>query len=922
MSPLLNKIFKHYLSLGFLLFHSSLFAAVIKGKVIHAGTHEPLIGAIVHIKDTKIAAVTDVEGHFSMSGLAPGVYELVASYLGYEDSQGVQVTIVHEADEKQVNFHLHEKEHHTKEVEVTGKTDKESDISARKQEKEADNVINVVSARTIELSPDITVANVAQRVSGISLVRTAQGDGRYAIIRGMDPRYSNTLVNGVKIPSPDNENRFIPLDMIPADLLQKLEVHKTLMPDMEADATGGTINAVMKKAPDTVYVSANASMGYSQLMLDRPYSHFDVGSVNKIDPSDRYPPGTPLKATDFSRGNLNFNDIHPNPNSMLGATVGRRFFHNKLGFILSASNQITYSGTNSQLNGWSYQRSDLITLFDYINRRFSTRQNRSGINAHVDFKINERHTISFSNVYLRMTMDESLHTIDTTGYNGQNGRVGPGTGYISFLDRSRIQIQQIESANLSGVHALLKNLTLDWSAAYALANSDQPDMAVVNTHLIIDYNLNKHPPYFNSANRTWQRNYDRDFVGMANLSYRVPLLSGTCAFKIGGLYRDKSRENHQNDFTLFPNKVNGSDPVFMGPNYVDWYVYGGLGTPLYNTNNYTAEEYITDYYIQNKLEFRKWNAVYGVRFENTEQHWYVPYRVKVQDPVANTPRPYYLDILPSINLKYLVNDKMNIKLAYYKSLMRPQFAEFIPVRSGLAGDNSITDGNPILKHAVAFNYEARYEWFPNRRDVLMVGVFYKEIHDAIENKVDLNGPGGSFIKKPYNAGTAVNKGFEINGAKYFEKIHLLRNFGITFNYTFTLSQVTTLKSQNVQIYANYDTLIQKNEVRPLQNQSRDLLNVSLIYSMKKLGFNIQLAYLYQGKRLVNVQQYYELDWYQKPLQSLSFSCEKKVGRHLFIILKLNNLLNSPYEVVINKVNLLVQKDTYGQTYQIGLRFKL
>ncbi|MGG2309856.1 TonB-dependent receptor plug domain-containing protein, partial [Salmonella enterica] len=91
----------------------------------------------------------------------------------------------------------------------------------------ADPIINVLSAKTIQLLPDITVANALQRVSGVTIEKGSTGEGRYPIIRGMEKRYINTLINGIKIPSPDNKNRFIPLDLFPSDLLERLEVSKT-----------------------------------------------------------------------------------------------------------------------------------------------------------------------------------------------------------------------------------------------------------------------------------------------------------------------------------------------------------------------------------------------------------------------------------------------------------------------------------------------------------------------------------------------------------------------------------------------------------------------------------------------------------------------------------------------------------------------
>ena len=142
--------------------------------------------------------------------------------------------------------------------------------------------MNIVSARTIEVSPDITVANVVQRVSGVTVERNNSGDGQYAILRGMDKRYNYTLVNGIKIPSPDNKNRFVPLDIFPAELLDRLEVTKALTADMEGDAVGGAVNMIMKDAPSQRQLTANLSVGYNASYFDRDFQYFKTGGSTKV----------------------------------------------------------------------------------------------------------------------------------------------------------------------------------------------------------------------------------------------------------------------------------------------------------------------------------------------------------------------------------------------------------------------------------------------------------------------------------------------------------------------------------------------------------------------------------------------------------------------------------------------------------------
>ena len=214
-------------------------AGTIKGTVISEDDNAGLPGAKVYLRSTRLACLTDGSGNFILKGIPSGNYTLVVEYIGYgsyEKNFSISPKDTDEIFSEKIILKPSSKEMNT--ITVTGVAGKETETAARLREKNADNIVSVLSAQAIEKSPDITVANALQRVSGVSLSRTPEGDGHYAILRGMNKRYNNTLINGMKIASPDPKARFIPLDIIPADLLQRIEVVKSVTPDMEGDAIG------------------------------------------------------------------------------------------------------------------------------------------------------------------------------------------------------------------------------------------------------------------------------------------------------------------------------------------------------------------------------------------------------------------------------------------------------------------------------------------------------------------------------------------------------------------------------------------------------------------------------------------------------------------------------------------------------------
>lgn len=242
-----------------------------------------------------------------------------------------------------LNFDLQEKQVGLSEVVVVAKQNWESENYSLKRERESKNIINAIGAKTIQLLPDLTTASVLQRMSGVSLERTSTGDARYAIIRGMDQRYNYTLVNGIKIPSPNNKYRYVPMDMFPSDLLERLEVIKALTPEMEPDAIGGAMDLIMKNASNNLSVTANLATGFSQFLNDNGYKNFNKNLLNSKSPADINGPQYIATPQDFIYNNFDYKTQKLPLNTNLGFSIGNRFLKNKrLGVIIAASYQNEY----------------------------------------------------------------------------------------------------------------------------------------------------------------------------------------------------------------------------------------------------------------------------------------------------------------------------------------------------------------------------------------------------------------------------------------------------------------------------------------------------------------------------------------------------------------------------------------------------
>ena len=236
-------------------------AHTLDGVVKDNKTGEPLIGTVIRVKELpNVSTTTGLDGTFTLHELPDkGKFTIIISYMSYKTRE----MVVDVAKKDKVDIPMDEDLKQLGEVVVTGHREYRSDRSAIETVKNAGNVLNVMSQQSIQLSPDVNVASVLQRVSGVTMERDASGEASYAILRGMDKRYNYTLVNGVKIPSPDDKNRYIPLNIFPSDLMDRLVVSKSLTADMEGDAAGGVVDMVMKDAPSRFQIQANAAIGAS-----------------------------------------------------------------------------------------------------------------------------------------------------------------------------------------------------------------------------------------------------------------------------------------------------------------------------------------------------------------------------------------------------------------------------------------------------------------------------------------------------------------------------------------------------------------------------------------------------------------------------------------------------------------------------------
>ncbi|MCW8849913.1 MAG: carboxypeptidase-like regulatory domain-containing protein, partial [Melioribacteraceae bacterium] len=257
----------------------------IKGRVFEGDTENPLIGANVVLDGTSLGAASDLDGNYIIRNVPVGTYSLKVSYIGYT-SETDEVTIV--ANRMlELDFTLSPEMFEGETVTITGQAS--GQLEAINRQLTSNTIKNVVSSEQIRELPDDNAATALSRLPGVSLM-----NGDEVVIRGMESKLNQVMINGIQLPSTNMETRSTNLGFISSSMISSIEVIKAITPDMDANTIGGVVNLKLMEAPSD--------------------PHFDI----------------------LTQGNYNYSDRNYN-NYKFWASVSNRFFDDKFGVFLQAN---------------------------------------------------------------------------------------------------------------------------------------------------------------------------------------------------------------------------------------------------------------------------------------------------------------------------------------------------------------------------------------------------------------------------------------------------------------------------------------------------------------------------------------------------------------------------------------------------------
>lgn len=903
----------------------------IRGRIIDA-SKQTLPGASIYIENLRTGVTSDVNGYYTFSNLNPGTYTIKISYVGYSPVE-MKITIpAGRTLEKDVvlNEGLE-----LQEVVVGGAF--QGQRRAINSQKNSLGITNVVSADQVGKFPDSNIGDALKRISGIN-VQYDQGEARFGQVRGTSADLSSVTINGNRIPSAEGDTRNVQLDLIPADMIQTIEVNKVVTPDMDGDAIGGSINLVTKNSPYKRTITATAGSGYNRIS---------------------------------KKAQLN-----------LGFTYGDRFFNDKLGVMLSASYQNAPSGSDDVEFVWDTDSKGTICLTDYQIRQYYVTRERQSYSAAFDWDINANHKLFFKGIFNNRNDWENRYRLTLKDLNKdvnkkKEGAVADNKASVRLQTKAgspnnrnaRLERQRTMDFTLGGEH-LFGKLSMDWNASYARASEERPNERYLGYELKkqnfdIDLNDIRKPYASAQAGSTLILNNDfslqelteqqQDIVEKDlkfSMNFKLPLAKGFYSnqLRFGAKVVDKSKNKdlefydyepidekafNSNSFsnTSEQNK-NGYIPgekykagTFISKEYV-----GGLAlnnNSLFNkTENleelageYKARETVTAGYLRFDQNFgKKLSAMVGLRLENTHLK-YNGRKLTLNndgDPESLTVTPdvkdSYLNILPSVLLKYNVSEDFKIRGSFTETLSRPKYSALIPNVNINNKDNELTLGNPELKPTTSFNFDLSADYYFKSVGLVSIGIYYKDINDFIVTQTvrGYEYEGNSYDKfmQPRNAGDANLLGVEVGYQRDFGFIApALKCVGFYGTYTYTHSKVN-----------NFNFTGRENEKDlKLPGSPEHTANASLYF--EKGGLNVRLSYNFASDFIDEMGESAFYDRYYDKVNYMDVNASYTFGKKLrtTFYAEANNLLNQPLRYYQGIAERTMQSEHYGVKVNAGVK---
>lgn len=866
----------------------------VVGTVVQQGNGRPLGGARVQVLGAAVSAMTSNDGRFRLLAIPAGSRTLEIAYLGRETFQ--RMVEVGAGETQALTIELAAAPMAIEGIEVLGFRAM-TQARALSEQKNARNIVNVVASDQIGRFPDASAPEALQRVPGVALERD-QGEGRYVLIRGGAKEFTNVSINGASVPAPEGDNRQVALDAVPVDILESIEVTKAITPDRSADAIGGGVNLITRKAPAQRLISGELAGGYA-----------------------------PVREELAGTGSLTFGD---------------RFGpENRFGLLVSGSWSNRQFGSDDIEPEYDFANPGLAddVLVEFQTRHYTLGRRRIGGTASLDYRLSSTSEIQLTGTYSEHRDTEERRVMNNVLEDNE----------LLFEHKNRREFLEIGSLRLEGEHVLGSALQLDWGLSGSRSGEDTPyDSEIFFIQEDVTFSPDMSDPdrirpgasstsyqsdfVFNEIDRGESKTTDTDLIGHADLSVPYTLSETTSGrLQFGFQVRDKTKDR---EVTTNIYELAGGSDIVLGrdigvPFSNEGFVPGDypfvassttgdeildfptrFGNRLdgeqdieEDTEDYDLQETVTAGYLMTELNFGDdFLFLPGVRYETTDYQgdgFEFDSESETLSPV--TAEQDYDNWFPMAHLRYRLDDGTNLRAAYTSAIARPNYFDLIPFR--IRDDEDLELGNPNLKPTTSRNVDVIVERFDERIGLLSAGLFAKWLDDPIFVFVAENDLGGD-TEQPGNGESGWIRGMELALQQQLTFLPgALSGLGIYANYTYTDSEGTLPSGREAQLLGQADHTV----------------NAALSYEFGSLSSQLSLNW-----RDAYIDEYGDdtvEDEYVGSRHQLDLQTSWRV-RNGAVFVELNNLTDQPFVLFQGDEDRPRQIEYYEPWGQIGFRYSL
>ncbi|MEP6619091.1 MAG: TonB-dependent receptor [bacterium] len=901
--------------------------AIVRGQVTDNTGHA--LQGVTLVIDQRHAGLSDASGQFVISDLAPGRHMVRARFLGFAADSVTAIASESGGEQALIKLQPSATSLTAVRVEATRLTGQALSLN---RQKTAEHIISVSTNEEITALPNANAADAFSRLPSVSLQRH-EGEGSSVQVRGIDANLNNVMLNGAHLGGKSEDNpggdRRVYMDGIPAGLVGAVQLNKTLTPDMDADAIGGTL------AIETL--SADAA------------------------------PGVRVQ---YSYGQSNLQNA---PVWLGSASAGMRFNRNAalfLGYTLDHNGRV-YDDVEPSYARIKLPTGDSATIPTATSaREYFTDRLRQGATARLDWRPSDNTTLAVTGVLgnfhdyaVRYRQDHTLTTSSITPADALHGSAATGMIATSNV-QNRTPTDRTRMLGTRGTTLFGANV-LDYNATYSFdqfRRVDARDLTFQQKGLggTYDWSSPLYPTI--TPNGTYSDATKFAFKSLkvsnpedakgndygASASLTMPIAFGdySGSLKIGGKFRyeDKSYDPQILSYVVAPGQsftlanvmggftnagmYSGHYPIGLSPDERLSETYVATNPVLVvdpatviaaKLATFTGHEQIAAGYASYSLDIDQAHLLFGVRAEATTTSYNsfgsVPGSATATQPV-NGGRSY-VNFFPNAQLRYALDDQTNLRVALTTSMARPLYSDLAPTvtltNGALPTDrNAISAGNPNLKPMTSVNQDVMLEHFMPGVGLLAAGVFAKQISNYIysESFTYVGAPYDGYNgARPTNATSGTLAGVEAAWQQRFTFLPAgFDGLGLDANGTWTHSNTSTPTRPSMNLPA----------------QAKWNYNIAATYAYDRLTARITTQYNGEYVHVVGdgTTSPTSGDKYMLPHTQVDASLNLAVSGSMQVVLQGLNLNNAPFGYYVGTPQAITQRELYGSTATLALRYRL